>query len=132
MTSVTDNPAGAATLQAAYPRLDRRRDPGDDEDDIRNSASSVYQVQTAIRFGRELGPGRYLAVRHVDLCADAQTVSDAIARFLDIAVNISAVGGTIDSKRRRNWVKGDNRAREVWSICQETGKTLGYDLEATD
>ena len=132
VTSRTDNPVGAATLNAAYSWLGWRRDPGDDDDYILNSASWVYQVQRAIQFGRELGSNRYLEIRFEDLCADAQTVSDAIARFLDIPGTTSAVGGIIDSKRRRNWVEGDKRALEVWSICEETGKTLGYDLKWTE
>ncbi len=132
VTSRTENPVGAATLHAAYSWLGWRRDPGDDDDCIRNSASWVYQVQGAIQFGRELGSDRYLEIRFEDLCDDAQTVSDAIARFLGIPEIASAVGGIIDSKRRRNWVEGDKRTREVWSICEETGKTLGYDLKGTE
>ncbi len=132
VTSQTNNPVGAATLRAAYSWLGWRRDPEDDDDYIRNSASWVYQVQRVIRFGRELGPNRYIEIRFEDLCDDAQTVSDAIARFLDIPVTISAVGGIIDSKRRRSWVTGDSKALEVWSICEETGTMLGYDLERTD
>ena len=129
VTSRTDHPVGAATLRAAYAWLGWCKDPGDDDDYIRNSASWVYQVQGAIQFGRELGSNRYLEIRFEDLCADAQTVSDAIARFLDIPETASAVGGIIDSKRRRSWVEGDKRALEVWSICEETGKSLGYDLK---
>lgn len=132
VTSRTDHPVGAATLRAAYSWLGWRGDPGDDDDYIRNSASWVFQVQGAIQFGRELGSNRYLEIRFEDLCADAQTVSDAIARFLDIPETSSAVGGIIDSKRRRNWVEGDKRALEVWSICGEIGKTLGYDLKWTE
>ncbi|MCY3874357.1 MAG: sulfotransferase [Rhodobacteraceae bacterium] len=131
VTSRTDIPVGAATLHAAYSRLGWRRDPGDDDDYIRNSASWVFQVQGAIQFGRELGSSRYLEIRFEDLCADAQAVSDAIARFLDIPETESAVGGIIDNTRRRYWAEGDKRALEVWSICGEIGKTLGYDLKWT-
>ena len=129
VTSRPNNPVGAATLQAAYSWLGWSRNPGDDDDYMRNTASWVYQVHHAVKFGRGLGSNRYLELRFEDICADAQTVSDTIAEFLDIPVTISAVGSRIDGKRCRSWTKGDRRALEVWSICEETGTTLGYDLD---
>ena len=132
VTSRPNNRVGAATLHAAYSWLGWNRNPADDDDYIRNTASWVFQVHKAIQFGRRLDSNRYLEVRYEELCDDAQTASDKVARFLDIPVTSSALGRAIDSERRRYWVEGDKRALEVWSICEETGTRLGYGPKLTE
>ena len=126
VTSRTSSRVGAATLAAAYSWLNWNRNPEDDEDYIRNAASWVYQVANVTEVGRKLGENRYLEIKYEELCTDSQAVSDTIASFLRLPFATTHIGKSIDHARRRLWSENDQRASEVWSICEQTAVTLGY------
>ncbi len=126
MTSRTQNPIGKATLLAAYRWLNWDRDPKDDSEYLRNTASWIYQVQRVVQFGRGLESQRYLEIKYEDLCTYPQAVSDKIAVFLCKPTITTDLKQKIDSTRRREWVENDERVSEVWSICKKTATSLGY------
>jgi len=126
LTSRTNNPVGAVALPAAYRSLGWQRDPSADPGHVRNAASWVHQVDRVMRAGKELGSRRYLSVRYEDLCTDPQRVSDALARYLDLPTTTTRLEEIIDLSRCRLWTAGDERAKEVWDICESVGTRLGY------
>ena len=126
MTSRMNNSIGEATLLGAYLWLNWDRDPRDDDDYLRNAASWVFQVDQVIQFGKRLETTRYLEINYEDLCANPQAVSDRIAAFLGkppITTNLNQI---IDNTRKHLWDENDERASEVWSICEQTATALGY------
>lgn len=126
VTSRMDNRVGTATLKAAYEELHWDRDPGEDADYLRNAASWVYQVSRVMHFGRRLGRRRYLEIKYEDVCTNPQAASDMIAAFLGKPAVTTGLAQVIDTTRRRQWDKGDERTAEVWAICEKTATALGY------
>ncbi|MBC7987177.1 MAG: sulfotransferase, partial [Sphingomonadaceae bacterium] len=130
VTSRSNNPVGAAVLEAAYreadlaERLDGPRPPWMD-----NVLSWIFQVGPASRFGREvLGPERYLEIRYEDLCADQEAQEARISDFLGRRV---ALGESLSAEAIRppGYAPDDPRIEHIWPLCRRTARPLGYERD---
>ena len=127
MTSRTGNPIGDAVLAAAYRQLGWTRNPEQDAAHLRNAASWHYQVAQAHAFFAAFPVSRGLTLRYESIC-DAPTATVAeLARFL--RASDAAVDLPVDEARRRQWVDGDPRARDVWAVCGPLARLYGYRFE---
>ena len=111
-----------AAVLSAYRWLNWNQDPSDDTEQLRNAALWVFQVDHAVRFGRGLGAERYLEIKCEDLCAHPQATSDTIAAFLGKPAIVTALNPITDQSSAGD----DERALELWAICEKTAKALGY------
>jgi hypothetical protein len=131
MTSRLNNRVGKAVLEAAYEAIGWDRDRvRTDPDYLRNAVTWRYQVENAMKFGRDgPGAGQYLEIRFEDLCEDPGRSGQAIADFLGIPFAKNGVSIDVDRRRVKHCRPPDPRADEVWKLCGDIAASLGYEWE---
>lgn len=127
-TSRIEDPVGKQVLKAAYKRIGRpEARMAEDDIHIRNAASWVYQTELLIDFAAENLPAdRYIEVRYEDLCVEPRAVAHRLSEFLGVNAGEAGQNLDVDLDRARSWSPPDERAQEVWAICGEVAKRVGY------
>lgn len=127
-TSRIEDPVGKQVLKAAYKRIGRpEARMAEDDIHIRNAASWVYQTDLLIDFAAENLPAdRYIEVRYEDLCVEPRAVAHRLSEFLGVNAGEAGQNLDVDLDRSRSWSPPDERAQEVWAICGEVAKRVGY------
>ena len=130
MTSRADNPIGHSVLLASYREagLDVSR-IHTDEDYLRNAYSWLYQVKRVHEFAMEnLDSKTYFLLRYEDVLQSSKSYEQDLSNFTGLAYEKSD-GLSLSSARAKYHEENDPRIAEVWSICGQFAKSLGYGAE---
>lgn len=128
MTSRNDNPIGASVLSSAYRAAGRAPEAIlADEPYLHNAYTWAYQVGGACRaLDAFCQDDRVLRLRYEDLCANPAQARGEIAAFLGIQTASGCDAALIDWRRTDDVDPGDARLDQIWSICGDVARSIGY------
>jgi len=130
MTSRADNPIGHSVLVASYREagLDVSR-IHTDEDYLRNAYTWLYQVKRVHEFAnKNLNSKTYYLLRYEDVLQSSASYEQDLSNFTGLAYKKSEKLA-LSSARAKYHEDNDPRIAEVWSICGQFAKDLGYKSE---
>ncbi len=129
MTSRLDNPIGAVALPAAYDYIGRSRGKiGTDPIHIHNAASWAYQVDIALSALETISDAnRNYLIKFENLCDNPAATLEELNCFLGLNNAFANTHVSIDRDRLKQEINDPEQAVQVWNICGDIAKRLGYE-----
>ena len=126
-TSRPTSSVGRSVLKLAYSYVGLDQSSISTDDDYRRNAITwMYQVDSVSKYAKEyLDDTRYLEVHFEDICNNPEIVQKTLCDFVGIK-ELNRQVQDINSDRLGTIDPQDPRVEEVWKICGETAKNLGY------
>jgi adenylylsulfate kinase len=127
LTSDPKSHVGPSTVNGAYAYCGRAlSEINSDPEWMRSACTWAHQVGRAVKFGRQLGPDRYLELKYEDICAGTDWAYGVMERFLKLRRARRRPSMDIEPTRMNRWHADDPRAQKIWEICRQTAELVQY------